>query len=65
MLHPEAYKRQDDVSTIKRQDDASTIKRQDDVSTFAILLLELLRFATKSKGGLFGVNAAMDVHTCL
>jgi len=42
MLHPEAY---------KRQDDASTIKRQDDVSTLAFLLLELLRFATKSKGG--------------
>ena len=41
-LHPEAY---------KRQDDASTFKRQDDVSTLAILLLGLLRFATKSKGG--------------
>jgi len=28
MLHPEAYKRQDDVSTIKRLEDASTIKAQ-------------------------------------
>jgi hypothetical protein len=35
MLHPEAYKRQDEASTIKRQDDASTL---------AIPLLELQSF---------------------